>query len=86
MRDIYKEINGFEKGYRYSNDLVKDKNGDLLADYHNIQNRCKNYSCHTLNPHEVNDVIQAEIRETEPLVLETGSFEIEIATERLEQV
>jgi hypothetical protein len=31
--------------------LVKDENGDLLADSHNILNSWKNYVCQLLNVH-----------------------------------
>jgi hypothetical protein len=36
MRDLYKGIDEFKRGYQPRNNLVKDENGDLLADYHNI--------------------------------------------------
>jgi hypothetical protein len=37
---------------------VKDENGELLADSHNILNRCRNYFCQLLNVHNVSDVRQ----------------------------
>jgi hypothetical protein len=39
IRDLYRGINGFKRGYQPRNDLVKDENGDLLADSCNILNR-----------------------------------------------
>jgi hypothetical protein len=42
MRDLYRGINEFKRGYQPRNNLVKDENGDLLADSHNILNRWKN--------------------------------------------
>jgi hypothetical protein len=42
-RDLYRGLNKFKKGYQPRNNLVKDDIGDLLADYHNILNRWKNY-------------------------------------------
>jgi hypothetical protein len=36
--------------------LVKDKNGDLLADFHNILNRWKNYFSLLFSVHNVSDV------------------------------
>jgi hypothetical protein len=39
---------------------VKDENGDLLADSHNILNRW-NYFSHLLNVHNVSDVRQIEV-------------------------
>jgi hypothetical protein len=38
-----------------AHNLVKDENGDLLADSH-ILNRCKNYFSQLLNAHRVSDV------------------------------
>jgi hypothetical protein len=32
IRDLYRGINGFKRGYQLRNNLVKDGNGDLLAD------------------------------------------------------
>jgi hypothetical protein len=42
IRDLYKGINGFKRNYQPRNNLVKDENGDLLEDFHNILNRWKN--------------------------------------------
>jgi hypothetical protein len=49
---------------RYSvkrNNLVKDENGDLLADSHSILNRWKNYFSQLLNLLRVSNVMQIEI-------------------------
>jgi hypothetical protein len=43
IRDLYRRINKFQTGYQPRNNLVKDENGDLLSDSHNILNRWKNY-------------------------------------------
>jgi hypothetical protein len=47
---------------------VKDENGDLLADSHNILNRWKNYFSQLLNVHSVSDVRQIEVHTAESLV------------------
>jgi hypothetical protein len=39
IRDMYNEINAFKRRYQPRNNLVKDENGDMLADSHNISNR-----------------------------------------------
>jgi hypothetical protein len=39
IRDLYRGINEFKRGYQPRNNLVKDKNGDLLAESKNILNR-----------------------------------------------
>jgi methionine salvage enolase-phosphatase E1 len=46
IRDLYRGINQFKRGYQLRNNLVKDENVDLLADSHNILNRWKNYTVH----------------------------------------
>jgi hypothetical protein len=56
---------------------VKDENGDLLADSHNIVNRWKNYFSQLLNVHRVSDVRQIEIHTGKPLVSDPSPFEIE---------
>jgi hypothetical protein len=44
IRDLFRGINEFKRGYQPRNNFVEDENGDLLADSHNILNRWKNYS------------------------------------------
>jgi hypothetical protein len=61
IRDLYREINEFKWGYQPRNNLVKDENGVLLADSHDILNRWKNYFSQLLNVHNVSDVRQKYI-------------------------
>jgi hypothetical protein len=75
-RDLYSGINEFKRGYRLKNNLVKDKNGDLLADSNNILNMWKN-SSQLLNVNNVRDVGQIEVCTAEPLV-HGPSLEVEI--------
>jgi hypothetical protein len=49
IRDLYRGINKFKKGYQPRSNLVKGERGDLLADTHNILNKWKNYFCYLLN-------------------------------------
>jgi hypothetical protein len=42
IRDLYRGINEFQRGYQPRNNLLKDENGVLLADSHNILNRWRN--------------------------------------------
>jgi hypothetical protein len=42
---MYRDVNEFEKGYQPSSNLVKDENGDVLADSQSILCRRKNYFC-----------------------------------------
>jgi len=58
---------------------MKDENGNLLADSHDIFKRWRNYFCQLLNVHSVNDT-----RETEThTVPEPSCFEVETASENL---
>jgi hypothetical protein len=65
--DLYRGIGEFKRGYQPRSNLVKDENGDLLADPHNILNRWKNCFSQLLNVHT-----------GEPLV-PNHPFEVEIA-------
>jgi hypothetical protein len=60
IRKTYRGIHEFEKNYVPRSNLVKDENGDLLADSHNIPNRWKNYFSQLLNVRGANEVKQTE--------------------------
>jgi hypothetical protein len=49
IRDLYRGINEFKKGYQPRTNLVKDERGNLLADPRKILNRWKNFFCQLLN-------------------------------------
>ena len=83
VRDLYRGINDFKKGYQPRTTLVKDEKGDFMADSHSIMARWRNYFSQLLNVHEVNNIRQAEIHTVEPLVLEPSAFEVELAIEKL---
>jgi hypothetical protein len=55
IRDLYRRINEFKRGYQPICNLVKDENGDLPADSYNILNRWKNYFLQLLNIDRVSD-------------------------------
>jgi hypothetical protein len=83
IRDLYRGINAFKKGYQPRNNLVKDEDGDLLADSHNILNRWKNYFSQLLNVHNVSDVRQIVVRTA--LVSGPSRLEVEIAIAKLKK-
>jgi hypothetical protein len=85
IRDLYKGTSEFKKCYQPRTNMVKEENGDLLADSHSILNRWTNYFCQILNVHGVNDVKQTEIHTAEPLVPEPSSSEVETAIEKLKR-
>jgi hypothetical protein len=57
---------------------MKDENGDLLADSHNILNRWKNCFSQLLNVHNVSDVTQIEVHMAEPLIPGPSRLEVEL--------
>jgi hypothetical protein len=62
---------------------VKDENGDLLVDSHNILKRWKIYFSQLLNVHNVSD--QTEVHTAERLVPSPSRLEVEIAIARLKK-
>jgi hypothetical protein len=74
IRDLYRGINDFKRGYQRRSNLVKDEHGDLLAGSHSILDRL-------LNVH----VRQIEIHTAEPLVPDPSPFEVEIAIAKLKR-
>ena len=83
VRDLYRGINDFKKGYQPRTTIVKDEKGDLVADPQNIMARWRNHFSQLLNVHEVNNIRQAEIHTVEPLVPEPSAFEVELSIEKL---
>jgi hypothetical protein len=79
------EYINFKIGCQPRNNLVKDENGDVLADSHNILNRWKNYFSQLLNMHDVSDVRQIEVQMAEPLVPGPSHLEVEIALAKLKK-
>jgi hypothetical protein len=76
IRDLYRGINEFKRGYQLRSNLVKDENSDLLADSHNILNRQKSYLSHLLNVHNINGVRKIEIQTAVPLVPGLSDLEV----------
>jgi hypothetical protein len=76
-------INEFKKGYQPGINIIKDENGNLIADPQNVLNRWKNFFNQLLNVHGVHDVRQMNIHMAEPLVLEPSLVEVEIAVGKL---
>jgi hypothetical protein len=85
IRDMYRGINEFKKGYQPRTNLVKEERGNLLADPHKILNRWKNYFCQLLNIHGVGGVRQTEIHTAEAFVPEPCTSEVEVAIGKLER-
>ena len=56
IRDLYRGINDFKKGYQSRCNIVKNKKGDLVADSHSIVARWRNYFSQLFDVHVVKDV------------------------------
>src|SRR5215510_12046780 len=83
IRGLYRDINYFRKGYQPRTIIVKDENGDLVADSRSIMARWRNYFSQIFNIHGASDVTQAEIHTAEPLVPEPSALEVELAIDKL---
>jgi len=79
IRDLYRGINDFKKGYDPRTKIIKDEKGDLVIDYH--LTRWRKHFSHLFNVYGVSDVRQIEIHTAEPLVPEPSAYEFEMATE-----
>jgi hypothetical protein len=85
IRDLYRGINEFKRGYQPRTSLVKHDNGNLLEDSHNILNRWRNYFSQLLNVHNVSDVRQIEVHTAEPIVAGPSGLEVQIAIAKLKK-
>jgi hypothetical protein len=83
IRDLSRDVNEFKKRYQPIINIIKDENGNLLADYQNILNRWKNFFNQVLNVHGVHDVRQMDIYRAEPFIPEPSLVEGEIAIGKL---
>jgi hypothetical protein len=83
IRVLYMGINDVKKGYQPRTRVVKDEKADLVADFHSILVRWRNYFSQILILHGFSDVRQAEIHTEEPLVPEPNALELELAIEKL---
>jgi hypothetical protein len=79
IRDLYRGINEFKKGYQPTTSLIRDERAYLLADPHKILNRWKNYFCEPLNVHGAGGVRQTEMHTAEPFVPDPSASEVEVA-------
>jgi hypothetical protein len=76
IRDFYRGINEFKKGYQPGINIIKDENGNLIADPQNVLNKWKNFFNQVLNVRGVHDVRQMDIHMAEPLVPEPSLVEV----------
>jgi hypothetical protein len=82
IRDLYRRINEFKKGYQPRTNLLKNEMG---VDPHKILNRWKNYFCELLNVHGAGGVRQTEMHTGQPFVPQPSASEVEVAIGKLER-
>jgi hypothetical protein len=85
MRDLYRGITEFKKGYQPKSNLVKYERGNLLAEAQTMLTRWKNYFCQLLNVQGAGGIRQSEIRTAEPFVPEPSAAEVEIAIRKMKR-
>jgi hypothetical protein len=83
VRDLYRGIIGFKKGYQPRTNRVKDEKGDLVADSYCIVARWRKYFSQLLNTREFNYVRHTELYTAETLMLKSSAFEVELAIVKL---
>jgi hypothetical protein len=80
---LYRGINEFKKGYQPRINIIKNENGNLLADPQSVLNRWINFFNQVLNVRGVHNVRQMDIHTAEPLVPEPSPVEVKIAIGKL---
>jgi hypothetical protein len=55
ITDLHRGISEFKKGYQPRINIIKDENGNLLADLRNVLNMWKNFFKQVLNVHGVHN-------------------------------
>jgi len=82
IRDMYRGINDFKKGYQPIFIIVKGEKNDLATDP-TVFGQVEEPFSQLLNVTGVSDVWKIEIHTTEPLVLKSSAFEFKMANEKL---
>ena len=83
IRDLYRGINDFKKGYQPRCNIVNDEKGDMVADSHSIVAGWSKYYSQLFNVHAVKDFGRAEVHAAEPLVSDASAAEIELVIDKL---
>ena len=58
IRDLYRGINDFKKGYQPRTNIVKDETGDLVTGSYSILARWRDYFSQLFNAHGASNVRQ----------------------------
>jgi hypothetical protein len=85
IRDLYRGINEFKKGYQPRTNLVRNSRGSLLADLYKILYMWKNYFCRLLNVHGAVGVRQTEMHTAEPFMPEPSASDVEVPVGKMKR-
>jgi hypothetical protein len=69
IRDLYRRVNEFKEGYQTRINIIKDENGNLIADPKSVLNRWKDFFNQVLSTWD-SYVRQKDMHTAEPLVPE----------------
>ena len=83
IRDLYRSISDFKKGYQPRTNIVKDEKGNVVADCYSIVASWRNDFSQLLNVHGVNVITHTPTHTAEQLVPEPSAVEFKLSTERL---
>jgi hypothetical protein len=73
---LYRGINEIKKVYQPIINIIKDENGNLIADPQSVLNRWKFFFNQVINVHGLHDLTQTNIHTAEPLVPEPSLVEV----------
>jgi len=68
IRDLYRGINDFQKGYHPRTNILKGEEVDMVTDCHSVLARWRYHFSQLLNVHGVNDVRHTDIHTVASLV------------------
>ena len=83
IRDLYRGISDFKKGYQPRTNIVKNEKGDLVADSGSVLDGWQKHFSQLFNVHGVSNDRQREIHTAEPLVPEPIAFGVDMDIEKL---
>ena len=82
-RELYQGIRRERKGFQARTNIIRNGNGDMIADSRSILDRWKNYFDQLLNVHVEQDIEDEVLQTAEILVTEPSVLEIEMAIDKL---
>jgi hypothetical protein len=87
IRDLYRGISDFKKGYQSRTNTVKDEKRDFVIDCHSFWDKWRKHFSQLFNEHGISDLRQgqADIHTAELQVLEPSAFEVEMAIETVKR-